>query len=229
MASVGFCVVSTTKRGYPLEDATHIAFSETHTCYTRFFKHTHTLRSCYLPQSHETTFINGPVCDCLTFGNQQTFGTRDKRFMIDALLIVVICQVAGVCLRVNRNGAQVPGEPREPPGGRCVRRVGRGGGVCHFPNTATALAFVSVTHLNPLFHLLLYVRVIGVNLFCVSSQPVYRKLLPLYFPRSEEEEKAFLPLLPGDIGNSEGEPVVPERQIRIAEKPGTLEGTRAFI
>lgn len=31
MASVGFCVVSTTKRGYPLEDATHIAFSKTHT------------------------------------------------------------------------------------------------------------------------------------------------------------------------------------------------------
>lgn len=29
MASVGFCVVSTTKRGYPLEDATHIAFSKT--------------------------------------------------------------------------------------------------------------------------------------------------------------------------------------------------------
>ncbi|KAK5890048.1 hypothetical protein CesoFtcFv8_013617 [Champsocephalus esox] len=26
MASVGFCVVTTTKRGYPLEDATHIAF-----------------------------------------------------------------------------------------------------------------------------------------------------------------------------------------------------------
>uniref|UniRef100_A0A671UCR3 Ganglioside induced differentiation associated protein 2 n=1 Tax=Sparus aurata TaxID=8175 RepID=A0A671UCR3_SPAAU len=52
---------------------------------------------------------------------------------------------------------------------------------------------------------------------------VYKKLLPLYYPRSEEEEKACLPLIPADIGNSEGEPVVPERQIRIAEKPGTLE------
>ena len=31
MASVGYCVVSTAKRGYPLEDATHIAFSELHT------------------------------------------------------------------------------------------------------------------------------------------------------------------------------------------------------
>uniref|UniRef100_A0A7N6ARU9 Macro domain-containing protein n=1 Tax=Anabas testudineus TaxID=64144 RepID=A0A7N6ARU9_ANATE len=89
MASVGFCVVSTTKRGYPLEDATHIAFSKTHT------------------QAH------------------------------------------------------------------------------------TVLLF--------------------------------KKLLPLYYPRSHEEEKACLPLIPADIGNSEGEPVVPERQIRIAEKPGSLE------
>lgn len=61
--------------------------------------------------------------------------------------------------------------------------------------------------------------------FAVSDteEPVFKKLLPLYYPRSEDEEKTFLPLIPGDIGNSEGEPVVPERQIRIAEKPGTLE------
>ncbi|KAJ8409926.1 hypothetical protein AAFF_G00209670 [Aldrovandia affinis] len=55
------------------------------------------------------------------------------------------------------------------------------------------------------------------------EEPMYRKLLPLYFPRSEEEEHASLPFLPPDIGNSEGEPVVPERQIRITEKPGSLE------
>lgn len=30
MASVGFCVVTTIKRGYPPEDATHIALSKTH-------------------------------------------------------------------------------------------------------------------------------------------------------------------------------------------------------
>lgn len=61
--------------------------------------------------------------------------------------------------------------------------------------------------------------------FAVSEteELVYKKLLPLYFPRSDEEERASLPLIPADIGNSEGEPVVPERQIRIAEKPGTLE------
>uniref|UniRef100_A0A667Z1D7 Ganglioside induced differentiation associated protein 2 n=1 Tax=Myripristis murdjan TaxID=586833 RepID=A0A667Z1D7_9TELE len=61
--------------------------------------------------------------------------------------------------------------------------------------------------------------------FAVSDteEPVYRKLLPLYYPRTEEEERTSLPLIPADIGNSEGEPVVPERQIRITEKPGTLE------
>ncbi|XP_068185330.1 ganglioside-induced differentiation-associated protein 2 [Antennarius striatus] len=56
-----------------------------------------------------------------------------------------------------------------------------------------------------------------------TEEPVFKRLLPLYYPRSEEEERTFLPLIPTDIGNSEGEPVVPERQIRIAEKPGTLE------
>lgn len=49
-------------------------------------------------------------------------------------------------------------------------------------------------------------------------------MLPLYFPRSLEEERQSLPFLPADIGNAEGEPVVPERQIRIREKPGASEG-----
>ncbi|XP_063744361.1 ganglioside-induced differentiation-associated protein 2 isoform X2 [Eleginops maclovinus] len=105
MASVGFCLVTTTKRGYPLEDATHIAF-------------------------------------------------------------------------------------------RTVRRF--------LENHGNSLEAV---------------------VFAVSDteEPVYKKLLPLYFSRSEVEERCSLPLIPADIGNSEGEPVVPERQIRIAEKPGTLE------
>ncbi|KAL6484804.1 hypothetical protein MHYP_G00068490 [Metynnis hypsauchen] len=61
--------------------------------------------------------------------------------------------------------------------------------------------------------------------FAVSDaeEAVYKKLLPLYYPRSKDEERASLPLLPADIGNSEGEPVVPERQIRITEKPGSVE------
>uniref|UniRef100_A0A670JWA2 Ganglioside induced differentiation associated protein 2 n=1 Tax=Podarcis muralis TaxID=64176 RepID=A0A670JWA2_PODMU len=61
--------------------------------------------------------------------------------------------------------------------------------------------------------------------FAVSEleEDTYQKLLPLYFPRSLEEEKKSLPFLPVDIGNAEGEPVVPERQIRISEKPGVSE------
>ncbi|XP_052461777.1 ganglioside-induced differentiation-associated protein 2-like [Carassius gibelio] len=61
--------------------------------------------------------------------------------------------------------------------------------------------------------------------FAVSDveEPLYRKLMPLYYPCSKREEKISLPLLPADIGNAEGEPVVPERQIRIAEKPGNLD------
>ena len=56
------------------------------------------------------------------------------------------------------------------------------------------------------------------------TQATYQKLLPLYFPRSLKEESRSLPCLPADIGNAEGEPVVPERQIRISEKPGAPEG-----
>ncbi|KAM9300325.1 ganglioside-induced differentiation-associated protein 2 isoform 3-T4 [Morus bassanus] len=62
--------------------------------------------------------------------------------------------------------------------------------------------------------------------FAVSEleEATYQKLLPLYFPRSLEEEIQSLPYLPADIGNAEGEPVVPERQIRITEKPGVPDG-----
>lgn len=47
----------------------------------------------------------------------------------------------------------------------------------------------------------------------------YQKVLPLYFPRSPVEERENLHRLPRDIGNEMGEPVIPERQIRILDKP----------
>ncbi|XP_074647870.1 protein GDAP2 homolog [Tubulanus polymorphus] len=47
----------------------------------------------------------------------------------------------------------------------------------------------------------------------------YRKLLPLYFPRNEREEQFAAAVLPKSIGNDIGEPVIPERQIRIADNP----------
>lgn len=47
----------------------------------------------------------------------------------------------------------------------------------------------------------------------------YMKILPLYFPRSSQEEVDAIKLLPEDIGNENGEPIIPERQIRIMDKP----------
>ncbi|KAK3096670.1 hypothetical protein FSP39_002249 [Pinctada imbricata] len=47
----------------------------------------------------------------------------------------------------------------------------------------------------------------------------YMELLPLYFPRCAKEEAEALKKLPEDIGNEDGEPIIPERQIRILDKP----------
>ncbi|XP_026280834.1 protein GDAP2 homolog isoform X2 [Frankliniella occidentalis] len=48
---------------------------------------------------------------------------------------------------------------------------------------------------------------------------IYEVLLPLYFPRSSAEEAQSRWLLPADIGGSLGEPVLPDRQIRIIDNP----------
>lgn len=60
-------------------------------------------------------------------------------------------------------------------------------------------------------------------IFCCNEESIdsYLKILPLYFPRNETEEKVALTQLPLDIGNEDGEPVIPERQIRILDKPTT--------
>jgi len=44
-------------------------------------------------------------------------------------------------------------------------------------------------------------------------------LLPLYFPRSHQEELYAAQRLPADVGNENGEPVIAERKIRIAANP----------
>lgn len=51
------------------------------------------------------------------------------------------------------------------------------------------------------------------------SQEIYRQVLPLYFPRNHEEEVFAVSHLPPDLGNEDGEPVIPDRQIRILDKP----------
>lgn len=52
-----------------------------------------------------------------------------------------------------------------------------------------------------------------------ETYPVYENILPMYFPRNPQEEKESVFRLPEDIGNEIGEPVIPERQIRIMDKP----------
>jgi len=54
-----------------------------------------------------------------------------------------------------------------------------------------------------------------------SSESVYQQVLPLYFPRNAEEEEYAAKALPADIGNEDGEPVIAERMIRIADNPMT--------
>lgn len=48
---------------------------------------------------------------------------------------------------------------------------------------------------------------------------IYADLLPLYFPRTQKEVKFACMALPADVGNEFGEPVIQERQIRIADNP----------
>lgn len=52
-----------------------------------------------------------------------------------------------------------------------------------------------------------------------ETYSVYETVLPLYFPRNPQEQRESLSRLPEDIGNEMGEPVIPERQIRISDKP----------
>ena len=53
----------------------------------------------------------------------------------------------------------------------------------------------------------------------LTRQDIYMEILPLYFPRCADEEAEAIKRLPEDIGNEDGEPIIPERQIRILDKP----------
>lgn len=57
--------------------------------------------------------------------------------------------------------------------------------------------------------------------FAVDSSEVgiYDLLMPLYFPRSQREQEYAQYCLPCDVGGEMGEPIIAERQIRIADKP----------
>lgn len=57
--------------------------------------------------------------------------------------------------------------------------------------------------------------------FCIepNERGIYEVLAPLYFPRDSLEEGSALWQLPKDIGGEYGEPVHPDRQIRIIRNP----------
>nr|CAI5831968.1 unnamed protein product [Callosobruchus analis] len=58
-------------------------------------------------------------------------------------------------------------------------------------------------------------------IFCVGNADlaIYEALLPLYFPRSKREQRTVASQLPDDVGGPDGEPVMPDRQIRIIDNP----------
>ncbi|XP_068656159.1 uncharacterized protein [Aristolochia californica] len=58
--------------------------------------------------------------------------------------------------------------------------------------------------------------------FCTSTSSdteIYKRLLPLYFPRDRHEEELAISKLPADVGDENGETVIDERKIRIKPLP----------
>ncbi|KAL1551099.1 protein GDAP2 [Salvia divinorum] len=59
-------------------------------------------------------------------------------------------------------------------------------------------------------------------IFCTtasSDTEIYKRLLPLYFPREKKEEVLATTKLPADVGDENGETVIDERRIRIQPLP----------
>jgi O-acetyl-ADP-ribose deacetylase (regulator of RNase III) len=52
-----------------------------------------------------------------------------------------------------------------------------------------------------------------------AGETVYNQVLPVYFPRTTEEQDWATPIIPADIGDEFGEPVISERVIRISDNP----------
>eukprot|EP01136_Pigoraptor_vietnamica_P037897 Opistho-1_new@106489 len=63
----------------------------------------------------------------------------------------------------------------------------------------------------------------GIDAVVFVAEPtdihLYEQLMPLYFPRTSAEEAYATRHLPENIGNEDGEPVIEERKIRIADNP----------
>ncbi|CAM8876637.1 unnamed protein product [Rhodiola kirilowii] len=63
---------------------------------------------------------------------------------------------------------------------------------------------------------------ISAVVFCTtttSDTEIYKRLLPLYFPRDKHEEEVAISKLPADVGDENGETIIDERKIRIQPLP----------
>ncbi|KAJ6792522.1 protein GDAP2-like protein [Iris pallida] len=63
---------------------------------------------------------------------------------------------------------------------------------------------------------------ISAVVFCTvtsSDTEIYKRLLPLYFPRNKHEEEVAVSKLPADVGDENGETIIDERKIRIKPLP----------
>ncbi|GAY36761.1 hypothetical protein CUMW_024350 [Citrus unshiu] len=63
---------------------------------------------------------------------------------------------------------------------------------------------------------------ISAVVFCTttaSDTEIYKRLLPLYFPRDKHEEEVAISKLPADVGDENGETIIDERKIRIKPLP----------
>ncbi|KAL6901832.1 hypothetical protein ACP4OV_004708 [Aristida adscensionis] len=68
--------------------------------------------------------------------------------------------------------------------------------------------------------------------FCTTSSSdteIYKRLLPLYFPRDKHEEEIAALKLPADVGDENGETVIDERKIRIKPLPAGAANSKAPI
>ncbi|KAK9116589.1 hypothetical protein Sjap_015536 [Stephania japonica] len=64
--------------------------------------------------------------------------------------------------------------------------------------------------------------------FCTTTATdteIYKRLLPLYFPRDKHEEEVALSKLPADVGDENGETIIDERKIRIKPLPAATPNT----
>nr|XP_043640180.1 protein GDAP2 homolog isoform X2 [Erigeron canadensis] len=55
--------------------------------------------------------------------------------------------------------------------------------------------------------------------FTANDTEIYKRLLPLYFPREKKEERIAVTKLPVDVGDVNGETIIDERKIRIKALP----------